>query len=69
MQDEDEDFLLTRSEVELRFGISKRFLEVANQKGFGPIEVRIGRSVRYRVKDIRSWLETSAVNPAINAGS
>lgn len=61
MQKEDHDHLLTRSEVEERFGISKRFLETASKGGSGPVEIRFGRAVRYRVKDIRSWLEDCAV--------
>ena len=57
----DDNFLITRAEVEARFGISKRFLELAIGRGDGPPAVRIGRSVRYRVGDIVSWIEAQTV--------
>ena len=60
MSDQDEDFLLTWKEVEDRFGISKRYLEVADVKGSGPKRIVIGRLVRYRVKDIREWIDAHA---------
>ena len=49
--------LLTRNEVEDQFGIPKRFLEVSVNRPDGPPIVRIGRSVRYRLCDVRAWLE------------
>lgn len=48
--------LLTRSEVQQYFGLTQRFLEVSAVRGDGPPIVRIGRSVRYRVADIRRWI-------------
>ena len=53
------DRLLNREEVEARFGISKRFLEIKTKSGEGPRTVRIGRLVRYRVKDIEAWIEAN----------
>lgn len=61
MQDNDVDKLLTRAEVEARFGLSRRFLEVAAVKGDGPMMVRLGRAVRYRVGDVRAWIEDRRV--------
>lgn len=58
---EDENKLLTRAEVEVRFGLSRRFLEVAAVKGNGPSMIRLGRAVRYRVGDIRSWIDARKV--------
>ena len=49
--------LLRRAEVEDQFGIPIRYLEVAVSRGEGPPIVRLGRSVRYRVCDIQSWIE------------
>ena len=49
--------LLRRSEVEEQFGISVRFLELAVTRGDGPPIVRLGRSVRYRTCDVRTWIE------------
>ena len=61
MQDEDQDRLLTREEVEHRFGITKRYLEVSARRGDGPNLVRVGRSIRYRVKDIRYWIDENTI--------
>lgn len=52
--------LLTREEVEQRFGISKRYLEKVGVQGGGPTVIRFGRLVRYRVKDIELWIEANA---------
>lgn len=54
--------LLKREEIEEKFGIPKRFLEVSANRGDGPPIVRIGRSVRYRLCDIRDWLEAKVEN-------
>ncbi|MDB4111935.1 hypothetical protein N9571_05215 [Yoonia sp.] len=48
MKSEKDERLLTRDQVEDRFGIPKRFLEISVMTGDGPSIVRIGRSVRYR---------------------
>jgi predicted DNA-binding transcriptional regulator AlpA len=61
MQDPNSDRLLSRTEVEDRFGITKRFLEVATMRSTGPKFVRIGRSVRYRVKDLEAWIDDNTV--------
>lgn len=54
--------LLTRKEVEQVFGYpSKRFLELAALRGDGPMMVRIGRSVRYRVSDLISRIAAHQV--------
>ena len=60
MQNYQSDRLLTRDEVEARFGISKRFLEVRAMSGAGPKRIYIGRNVRYRVRDIETWIEANA---------
>lgn len=59
-----QDRLLSRIEVAQQFGISKRFLELAGANNDGPPFVRIGRSVRYRAKDVHSWIESCVINPA-----
>lgn len=55
------DRLLSRAEVEVNFGLSRRFLEVAAVRGDGPPMVKIGRSVRYRSEDLRAWIEARRV--------
>lgn len=56
-----EDRLLSRPEVHTHFGLSQRFLEVAAVKGNGPPFIKLGRSVRYRVGDLREWIEARRV--------
>jgi predicted DNA-binding transcriptional regulator AlpA len=60
MAQKDDEKLLSRDEVQERFGISKRFLEIAAARGAGPRIVRFGRSVRYRVADVQEWIEACA---------
>lgn len=55
------DRLLSRAEVEVSFGLSRRFLEVSAVRGDGPSMVKIGRSVRYRAGDVRAWIEARRV--------
>jgi predicted DNA-binding transcriptional regulator AlpA len=62
MQNElSQDRLLTRREVFEHLGLSVRFLEVSAVRGDGPPMVKIGRSVRYRVGDLREWIEARKV--------
>jgi hypothetical protein len=42
MKSEKDERLLTRDQVEDRFGIPKRFLEISVMTGDGPSIVRIG---------------------------
>ena len=63
MQLNNFDLLLTRSEVQDRFGIPKRYLEVSVSRGEGPPFVRFGRTVRYRVSDLMAWLNAKRVDP------
>jgi predicted DNA-binding transcriptional regulator AlpA len=62
------DRLLSRSEVELNFGLSRRFLEVSAVRGDGPPMIKIGRSVRYRVGDLREWIEARKVSSTSEGG-
>ena len=56
------DRLLNRREVEAEFGISARFLEISAVRGDGPTMVKIGRAVRYRIADLRQWIEARRVS-------
>ncbi len=54
--------LLTRTEVEEIFGFpTKRYLEIAAMGEEGPPIVRFGRTVRYRVGDLRGWIAAHRV--------
>lgn len=59
----NDERLLTRIEVEQRFGVPKRFLELAIARDDGPRYVRIGRLVRYRARDVSLWIEEQASDP------
>lgn len=56
--------LMTRSDVQETFGISKRFLEMAAFRGDGPPYVKIGRLVRYRPDDLQAWIDDQRIDPA-----
>ena len=57
-----EDMLLSRAEVEVHFGLTRRFLEVSAVRGDGPPFIKINRSVRYRAGDLREWIKSHQVN-------
>jgi hypothetical protein len=50
-ENDTSDRLLDRCEVESRFCIPKRFLEVAAVRGDGPPMVKIGRLARLRIPE------------------
>lgn len=54
--------LLTRTEVQQYFGLSRRFLEVSASHGDGPAQIKIGRSVRYKVSDLREWIDAKRIS-------
>lgn len=56
-----EDLLLSRAEVEVHFGLTRRYLEVSAVRGDGPPMIKINRSVRYRVVDLREWIMSRRV--------
>ncbi len=49
--------LLSEKEVEQIYGITRRWLQKKRCAGGGPIFIKIGKSVRYRISDIESFLE------------
>lgn len=57
-----EDMLLSRAEVEVHFGLTRRFLEVSAVRGDGPPYIKINRAVRYRTGDLREWIKSHRVN-------
>ncbi len=56
-----QDRLLSRREVFEHWGLSVRYLEVSAVRGDGPPMIKLGRSVRYRVGDLREWIEARKV--------
>lgn len=65
-QELNDDRLLTRGEVQSYFGLSQRYLEISAVRGSGPPFFRIGRSVRYRVYDLREWISSQRVGTVNN---
>ena len=62
-----EDMLLSRAEVEVHFGLTRRFLEVSAVRGDGPPFIKINRSVRYRTGDLREWIKSHQVKSTSEA--
>ncbi len=56
MHPPDYERLLTDQDVQRRYAIPLRFLQLSRRRGDGPKFVRIGRLVRYRHQDIADWI-------------
>jgi predicted DNA-binding transcriptional regulator AlpA len=52
-----QDILLTERETANLLKISQRTLQAWRCKGYGPPFIRVGRSVRYCVTDVKSWMD------------
>lgn len=58
---EDQDRLLTQPELcALLGGIPPRSVRKWTAEGNGPPVLRLGKYVRYRLSDVRAWLDTKA---------
>lgn len=44
-------------------GISEHQLRVWRMQGRGPMYVKLGRSVRYNMDDLKAWIESRRVAP------
>lgn len=53
--------LLNEAEVELQFGFSRPWLRSCRLERRGPRFIKLGRMVRYRLKDIEAYLSLHAV--------
>ena len=58
----DPDALLGESETAKMLSVSTRTLQAWRLKGGGPMFVRCGRAVRYRRRDLISWIDANAVS-------
>jgi hypothetical protein len=63
MQDNFPDMLLTRDQVQAEFGLTRRFLELSAWRGNGPPMIKLGRAVRYKRRDIQSWIDARRIEP------
>jgi excisionase family DNA binding protein len=57
---DDRDVLLSREETAAYLRVSLPTLELWARNGEGPPARRVGRSVRYRLADLRSFVEGAA---------
>jgi excisionase family DNA binding protein len=57
---DDRDVLLSREEVAAYLRCSLPTLELWARNGDGPKVVRVGRAIRYRLSDVRSFVEAGA---------
>ena len=57
------DELFTEREAAEYLGTTQGVLQVDRHMGRGLPYVRIGRRIRYRLKDIRAYLDANTVNP------
>jgi Helix-turn-helix domain len=48
---------VTERDASQYIGLTVAFLRKARQLGRGPAYLRIGRTIRYRIKDLDAWLE------------
>ena len=57
-----QDALLTEAQASDFLSLSTRTLQAWRVRGAGPPFVRAGRAVRYRLGDIRDWIELNRTN-------
>ncbi|MEM7683635.1 MAG: helix-turn-helix domain-containing protein [Pseudomonadota bacterium] len=63
VSDQQDNFLLSREDIERAYGISRRWLELAAHRGDGPPMVKISsRMVRYRRGDLEAWLAAHTID-------
>ena len=55
-----DEALLTTAEVAALFRINPGTLRNKRCQGRGPRGIRIGKSVRFKLRDVRSWIEAQA---------
>lgn len=69
MRTNTEDRLLSRDDVAERFGLSRRWLELAAHKGEGPPMHKISRRmVRYKPSDVEAWLAERRISHSAMRG-
>ena len=54
---------LGEAEAARLVGMSLGHMRSARRDGTGPVHLRIGRAVRYRLTDLNLWLRARAVRP------
>jgi excisionase family DNA binding protein len=64
----EQDVLLSREEVAAYLRVSLPTLELWARNGDGPRVVRVGRAIRYRLVDVRQFVEAGASPTAAVGG-
>jgi len=59
---QDDRCLKTREAAEY-LGLSQKTLQMYRYDGIGPAFVRFGKTVRYRLSDIKTWRDSRLCNP------
>jgi hypothetical protein len=62
----DPDELLTEVQAAKVLSLSSRTLQAWRIRSFGPSFVRAGRAIRYRRRDLNSWMDANTVPAAHN---
>ncbi len=62
--DFEHEALLTEVDAADFFRLSVRTLQAWRSRGSGPAFVRVGRTIRYRRKDLIAWIGANIVEPA-----
>jgi predicted DNA-binding transcriptional regulator AlpA len=57
------DRLLHQRDAALLLNMSEYWLERGRSRGTGPVFVKVGRSVRYRLKDLLAYIEQNTKRP------
>ncbi len=57
------DGLVSDYQVATRCGVSRRTVQTWRQRAVGPAYHRVGRAVRYKIKDVEVWLKSRRVSP------
>ncbi len=52
--------MLTTSELADHLSVSRQVIYDLRHKGEGPRGIHVGKELRYRISDVRDWLETRA---------
>jgi hypothetical protein len=57
------EYLMTDVQVEAEYGIDAGSLRNMRWRGDGPPFIKMGRSCRYRVRDLEAYFESCLVEP------
>ncbi len=62
ISNQDPEILLTEGQAASLLCLSMRTLQAWRQRGGGPLYVRAGRAIRYRRRDLVSWVNANTTS-------